>query len=55
MANDVRPISVPPCLGFSSVRVISAIVVTADTIDNIADGTVAAIDGGLLTTDGEVQ
>ena len=49
----MRPISVPPSLGFSSVLVISAaVVIAADIIDPSTDGPADATDFGLLTTDG---
>ena len=55
MADVVRPIFLPPYLGFSSVLVVSvavAVVVIADIIDPSTDGPADASDGGLLTTDG---
>ena len=51
-ADGVRPICLPPSLGFSSVLFISVAVVIADIIDPSSDGPADATDGGLLTTDG---
>ena len=56
-ADGVRPIFLPPSLGFSSVLALSAAaaVIVADIIDPSNDGPIDATDatdGGLLTTDG---
>ena len=45
----MRPIFLPPCLGFSCVLIVSAVDIDAVMIDPSTDG---PVNGGLLTTVG---